>query len=72
MKKTFVPLTLAVNRRPVILPVDNIAFALEMEQETEEERLLFTRVYLKQVMIDDDCKWVDVSEPPDKIASLAR
>lgn len=65
----FVLLTLSNGNKPVIIPKDNIAFAMETTGENVNgKRVTFTRVFLKAVMIDDDAKWVDVVETPDKIA----
>lgn len=63
--KDFAVFTLASNGLPVALALNNIAFAMLIEEENEkQEKVRFTRVYLKQVLIDDDSKWVDVKESP--------
>lgn len=63
--KDFAVFTLASNGLPVALALNNIAFAMSIEEENEkQEKVRFTRVYLKQVLIDDDSKWVDVKESP--------
>lgn len=63
--KDFAVFTLASNGLPVAIALNNIAFAMLIEEENEkQEKVRFTRVYLKQVLIDDDSKWVDVKESP--------
>lgn len=63
--KDFAVFTLASNGLPVALALNNIAFAMSIEEENEkQEKVRFTRVYLKQVLIDDDSKWVDIKESP--------
>ena len=67
----FVLLTLSNGSQSVIIPRDNIAFAMRTEGATEKgEKVTFTRVYLKSVLIDDDAKWVDVAETPEEIAKI--
>lgn len=69
--KPFVLLTLSNGFQSVIIPKDNIAFAMRTEGATEKgEKVTFTRVYLKSVLIDDDAKWVDVVETPEEIAKI--
>lgn len=67
----FVLLTLSNGSQSVIIPRDNIAFAMRTEGATEKgEKVTFTRVYLKSVLIDDDAKWVDVVETPEEITKI--
>ena len=64
------PMTLASNGREVYIPAENIAFAIEMEGENEKhEKETFTRIYLRQVVMEDEAKWVDVKEKPNQIRS---
>lgn len=71
MSKDMLLLTLASNGREVVVPRDNIAFALEMEGENEKkEKETFTRVFLKQFPMDDECKWLDVKETPREIRRM--
>ena len=65
MGKRFIKATLASNGMEAIIAADNIAFAIRMELEDEEQKKQeFTRVFLKQVVMDDESKWVDVRERP--------
>jgi hypothetical protein len=65
----FILLTLSNGNKPVIIPKDNIAFAMETAGENAEGKTVsFTRVFLKAVMIDDEAKWVDVRETPKEIS----
>lgn len=67
----FVLLTLSNGAQSVIIPRDNIAFAMRTEGATGKgEKVTFTRVYLRSVLIDDDAKWVDVVETPEEIAKI--
>lgn len=69
--KPFVLLTLSNGFQSVIIPKDNIAFAMRTEGATDNgEKVTFTRVYLKSVLIDDDAKWVDVVETPEEIIEI--
>lgn len=68
MSKQFVPVTLASNDMEAIIATDNIAFAIRMTAENEKhEKEEFTRVFLKQVEMKDESKWVDVRERPGEI-----
>ena len=68
MKRDFLLLTLASNGKPTIIPKDNIAFAIEIDGENEQkQKETFTRVFLKQVTMDDLSKWVDVVESAEEI-----
>ena len=71
--KSFVLLTLASNDKSVIIPVDNIAFAMASEEVKEDETqgTKYARVFLKEIIIDDESKWVDVKEAPEQIAKMA-
>ena len=68
-EKKLIMLTLVTNGKKVIVPVDNIAFAIEIERESEQkEKPAFTRIFLRQVeMIEEEAKWVDVVEDLTKI-----
>lgn len=63
-KSSMLLLTLASNGKDAVVPKDNIAFAIELEGENDrKEKQVFTRIYLKQVTMNDESKWVDVKEP---------
>lgn len=68
--KLFVLLTLATNGEPVIIPVDNIAFAIASDgiKEDGSKGDRYSRIFLKQIIINDNDKWVDVRETPEQIA----
>lgn len=58
-------LTLASNNKKVVISKDNIAFAMEIEEENDnKKKIQFTRVFLKQLTISNDSSWVDVVEKP--------
>ena len=61
-------LTLASNGNKVMVVCDNIAFAIDVEEEDRR----FTRIFLKQVEIEGEAKWVDVTETPEMIAKTMR
>lgn len=69
--KDFVLLTLATNDEKVIVAKDNIAFAMSSDgmrdDGTKGDR--YTRIFLKNLLIDDETKWVDVKETPVQIAN---
>ena len=64
--KPFLLLTLANDGNKVIIAPDNIAFALRVK----DGKIVFTRIILKAVLIDDDSKWVDVKETPEEISRM--
>ena len=67
-KLSMLKLTLASNGKSAMIPKDNIAFAIELESENDKkEKEVFTRIFLKQITMDDDSKWVDVKESVDYI-----
>lgn len=64
----FILLTLATNGKPVIISIYNIAVAMLMEEENNSHEMeKFTRIFLKEITIDDELNWVDVKEPPEVI-----
>lgn len=68
MGKRFIKATLASNGLEAIIAADNIAFAIRMEIEDEEQKKQeFTRVFMKQVTMDDESKWVDIRERPGEL-----
>jgi hypothetical protein len=60
-------LTLASNGLDAVVPTDNIAFAVRVEGESENKKDIFTRVFLKQVEMTGEAKFVDVREKPEDI-----
>lgn len=67
-RKPFVQLTLASNDKKVIVSVEGIAFAAETAGENETT---FTRIFFKQLVLEDSAKWVDVKETPEQILKAA-
>lgn len=68
MTNQFMLLTLSNGNKPVIIPKDNIAFAMRTKgRDNKGSNIEFTRIFLKAVLIDDDAKWVDVIESPEQI-----
>lgn len=68
MSKRFIHVTLASNSMEAVIASDNVAFAIRMTAENEKhEKDEFTRVFLKQVIMDDESKWVDIKEKPTAI-----
>lgn len=66
--KKFIRLTLSSNGHDAIIPMDNIAFAFRMEIIDEENKHHeFTRVFLKQVVTNEENSWIDVDEEPGRI-----
>ena len=63
MRKALIPLTLASNGSEIIVSADCIAFAAAMEGEEKK----FTRIYFKELVMDDESRWVDVKETPGEI-----
>lgn len=66
MYERFATFTLATNGMTVVIALDNIAFAMRIKEETSE----YTRVFLKELLIDDEAKWVDIKETPDQLAKM--
>lgn len=68
MSKQFIHVTLASNNMEAVIASDNIAFAIRMVAENEKhEKDEFTRVFLKQVIMDDESKWIDIIEKPGEL-----
>lgn len=69
--KKFSVFTLASNNMPVAIALDNIAFAMQIEDKKEDnEKILYTRVYLKELVIEEASRWIDVKETPDQFEQL--
>lgn len=68
MSKRFISVVLASNGKEAIIAADNIAFAIRTNTENEKhEKEEFTRVFLKQVEMNDESKWVDIMEKPGEL-----
>ena len=59
-------LHLASNDKEVLVNPENIAFAVVMEGEEQT----FTRIFFKQIVLEDESKWVDGKETPGEIRRI--
>lgn len=64
-------LTLVTNDKPAYVDINNVSFAIEMDEVNEEtgEEQHFTRIFLKEIAVPFDkiVPWVDVKEPVSKL-----
>lgn len=69
--KEFVKLTLANGKKSAIIRTEHIAFAMALENTNDSgETTKFTRIIPKNLVIDSESNWIDVTETPEEIASL--
>jgi hypothetical protein len=68
MSKSFIKLTLANGRKPVVIRPEQIALAMALEDRGETgEPMRFTRIIPKDITIDRETNWLDVIETPEEI-----
>lgn len=66
MKSKMLLLHLATNEKETLVNPENLAFAIRMEGENKE----FTRIFFKEIVMDDESKCVDVKETPGEIRRI--
>ena len=70
-KNRFAVFTLANNKQPVVISLNNIAFAMRIQDNDKSgKNVEYTRVFLKELIIDDNSKWVDILESPTQFKHL--
>ena len=66
--RKLITMTLASSGERCLVNPNNIAFAMRVQgEDSEKESMTFSRLFLKELTIENDAKWVDVKETLDEI-----